>query len=344
MTTGTNGRGEDDLRAALATLERHAPDAGTVLRAVRERTERHAGTPRPPAARALRRPVLVAGVAAAALAAGFTAALLSDGGPGPQAPATVQIPGQGGGTAQPPITSRHGLPATAMVGKAMTTAFSAAADDILYTTETGLTNGYVPSILQGWSWPAQPVLGQREYLRSYLVQRTSPSKPLLPAEDNGFIYNTPPAGTSYVTGRLIMVCFPSFGGCGYDNTETPAGAWASYHGRFANPNPGLEDLSPRSMARSIARGDWRIVGHTRLDGQAALELSETAKAQDRYDPKPALLWINAHSYLPLKMITGVGTSQPSVATWSFLKPTPAHLALLRPHIPPGFPHSPEPQG
>ena len=45
MTTGTNGRSEDDLRAALATLERHAPDAGTVLRAVRERTERHTGRP-----------------------------------------------------------------------------------------------------------------------------------------------------------------------------------------------------------------------------------------------------------------------------------------------------------
>jgi len=56
------------------------------------------------------------------------------------------------------------------------------------------------------------------------------------------------------------------------------------------------------------------------------------------------LWINAYSYLPLKMITGVGTSQPGVATWSFLTPTQAHLAQLRPHIPLGFPHSPGPQG
>jgi hypothetical protein len=344
MTTGTNGRGEDDLRAALTTLERHAPDADKVLRAVRERTERHTGTPRPLAARPLRRAVLLAGAAAVALAAGLTAALLPDGSPGPQAPAAVQIPGQSGSTAQPPITSRHGLPATATVGKAMATAFSAAVDDILYTTETGLTHGYVPSILQSWSWPAQPVLGQKEYIRSYLVQRTSRSKPLRPAEDNGFVYNTPPAGASYVTGRLTMVCFASFGGCGYGGTETPGGSWASYHGRFFNPNPGLDDLSPRSMAQSIAKGDWRIVGHTRLDGQAALELSETAKARDQYDPKPALLWINEHSYLPLKMITGAGTSQPSVATWSFLTPTPAHLTLLRPHIPLGFPHRPWPQG
>lgn len=344
MTTGTNGRSEDDLRAALITLERHAPDAGTVLRAVRERTERHTGTPWPPTARALRRPVLVAGVAAMALAAGLTAALLPNGGSGPQGPVTVQIPGQSGSTAQPPITSRHGLPATAMVGKAMATAFSAAADDILYTTETGRVNGYVPSILQGWSWPAQPVPGQEEYIRAYLVQRTSPSKPLLPAEDYGFVYSTPPAGATYVNGWLTMVCFPSFRGCAYGNTQTPAGTWASHYGRFFNPNPGLDDLSPRSVARSIARGDWRIVGHTRLDGQAALELSETAKAQAQYDPKPAMLWINAHSYLPLKMITGGGTSQPSVATWSFLTPTPAHLAQLRPHIPPGLPRSSGPQG
>jgi hypothetical protein len=338
MTARTNGRGEDDLRAALTTLERHAPDAGTVLRAVRERTERRAGTRRSPVTRVLRRPVLVAGVAAVALAAGLTVAL-SDGGPGPQAPMAVQIPGQSGSTAQPPITSRHGLPATATVGKAMATAFSAADDDILYTTETGKTNGYVPDIYLEWSWPAQPVLGGKEYTRSYLVQRTSPSKPLLPAEDNGFVYNAPRAGANYTNGRLTMVCYPGFDGCGYGNTETPAGTWASYHGRFMNPNPGLDDLSPRSMARSIAQGDWRIVGHTRLDGQTALELSETAKARDQYDPKPALLWINARSYLPLKMITGAGTSQPSVVTWSFLKPTPAHLTLLRPHIPPGFPHS-----
>ncbi len=333
-------RTEADLRAALAELGRQAPAADEVLSALRE-----AGSRRPRlAVRALRQPILVAGVAAVALAAGLTAALLPDGGPGPQAPAAVQVPGQSGSTAQPPITSRHGLPATATVGKAMATAFSAADDDILYTTETGQTNGYVPSILQGWSWPAQPVPGQKEYVRSYYVQRTSPSKPLLPAEDSGFVYDTPRVGANYVNGRLTMVCYPSFGGCGYGNTETPAGTWASYYGRFNNPNPGLDDLSPQSMARSIAQGDWRIVGHTRLDGQAALELSETAKAQDQYDPKPALLWINAHSYLPLKMITGVGTSQPSVATWSFLKPTPAHLALLRPHIPPSFRHSPEPQG
>jgi hypothetical protein len=340
MTTGPNGCGEDDLRAALITLERHAPDMDTVLRAVRDRTEPDTGPARWRAPRVLRRPVLVAGVAAVALAAGLTATLVPGGGPGPQTPAAVQVPGQGWSTAQPPITSRRGLPAAAKVGQAMATAFGGVVDDILYTTETGLTNGYVPSILQGWSWPAQPVLGQKEYVRSYLVQRTSRSKPLLPAEDNGFVYDAPPASANYVNARLTMVCYPSFDGCGYGNTETPAGTWAVYHGRFMNPSPGLDDLSPWSMARSIAQGDWRIVGHTRLDGQAALELSESAKSPDQYGPRPALLWINAHSYLPLKMITGVGSSQPSVATWSFLSPSPAHLALLRPHIPAGFPHSP----
>jgi len=353
MTTGTNGRHEGDLRAAFTALEEQAPDADTVLRAVRERTgrrrglawpggagQRHqGGQPRPP--RALRRPVLLTGVAAVALAAGLTAALVPSGSPAGQPPAAVQIPGLSEGTAEPPITSHSDLPAMSTVSKAMATAFSAADDDVLYTVESGRTHGYVPDAYQDWSWPAQPAAGQREYMRTYYVQ-TPHGKPgkLLPTEDNGFVYTIPRNDPQLVEARMTMVCYQNFSsGCGYGNTETPAGTWAVYHGKFDNPDAGLDDFSPQSMAQSIAQGDWRIIGRTRLDGQAALELTETSKAKDQYDPKPVRLWINAHSYLPIKMTNGVGTSQPSWNTWSFLTPTPAHLALLRPHIPASFPHS-----
>ena len=164
----------------------------------------------------------------------------------------------------------------------MATAFSAAADDILYTTETGLVNGYVPSILQGWSSPAQPVLRQKEYIRAYLVQRTSPSKPLLPAEDYGFIYSTPPASTTYVNGWLTMVCFPSFGGCGYGNTPNPRRGLGQPLRPVLQPQPWAGRPQPTVDGPVDRPGRLADRGHTRLDGQAALELSETAKAPDPY--------------------------------------------------------------
>jgi hypothetical protein len=74
-----------------------------------------------------------------------------------------------------------------------------------------------------------------------------------------------------------VVCYAGTGqpGCGYDNTETPAGTWSLRYGRFINPNPGLDDLRPAALAREIAQGLWRVAGRTRVDGQPAIELTES---------------------------------------------------------------------
>src|SRR5262249_30948179 len=168
-------RTEEDLRAALATLERQAPSAEAVVRAGRERAGRRRGPGRAGALRATgsaRWPRVALGVVAAAAAAALALALLPGGGPAHHGAPT------GRAVVLPRIESRTGLPPAAAVGRAMLTAFSAASDAILYTTVTGTNRGVLTDVYRGWSWPAQPVTGQRERWRDAYWGRTSATAPL----------------------------------------------------------------------------------------------------------------------------------------------------------------------
>lgn len=355
-------RSEDDLRAALTDLERYAPDVDTVLGRVRERTAPRRGSgwlrilaPRGPRSlhwpRILpprgpgspRWPRLVAGVAVAAALAGLVIALVPGvltAGHGP-APASRQAPTPPGMT-QPgptPVGSQYRLPSAASMGRAMLTAANAANDDILYTLQTGVNRGSVVDTYRDWSWPAQPVTGQPERTLNVFSQRVPTSGPLLLAETDAFNYIAPKGDPNYVKGHLTVVCYvTSFSkqGCGYGNTNTPAGTYSTWYGRFVNPNPGLEDLRPGALAKEITGGLWRVTRRAWYEGQPAVELAETPKGH--YRPLPVVLWVNAHTYLPLRMLWGPGTP-PSTVNWSFLKPTPGNMALLNARIPVGYRHS-----
>ncbi len=67
--------------------------------------------------------------------------------------------------------------------------------------------------------------------------------------------------------RLITVCYAGTGqtGCGWGRFNTPAGTWSQHTAVMpyidSTPSPRGADL-----ARQIARGQWRIAGHTRLRG------------------------------------------------------------------------------
>ncbi|HEY6274696.1 MAG TPA: hypothetical protein VIX86_00025 [Streptosporangiaceae bacterium] len=327
MSAGTPIRTEDHLRAALVSLEGCAPSADAVLRAVHEA----AGRRGPGLARALRSPrsprwlVLVLGVATAGAAAALTIVLLPAGAPS----------GAGG---RLPAAAGGGLPSAASVGRAMLTAAGGVNGDVLYWTETGINRGVTVDIYRNWSWPAQPVTGQRVITRLLFSQRTSRAAPLKLAEDDGFVSIAAPATVNYVHGRLTVVCYAGTGwsGCGYANTETPPGTWSLHTGRFSNPNPGLGDLSPAALAHQVVKGLWRVTGRTWVDGQRAIALTETPAGH--YQPLPTLLWVNARTHLPLRMIQGAGRS-PAVDNWYYLKPTKANMALLRVPIPPGYPRS-----
>jgi hypothetical protein len=279
---------------------------------------------------------LVVGIATAAAVAGLTIALLPGGAPAGRAPVRHGSAPGGVRSTLPAIESRRGLPSAALVGKAMLTAFSAADGDILYSVQTGTNRGVVVDIYRDWSWPAQPVTGRQERYRNAFSQRTSRTAPLKLTEGDGFVYITPPADWNYTYGQLMVVCYAGTGqtGCGYGNTETPPGTWSLHSGRFVNPHPGLNDLQPAALAREIAQGQWRVTGRTHLKGQEAIELTETPAGS--YQPLPTLLWVNARTHLPLRMIQGANKPVWDQFDWYFLKPTAANLALLRVPIPAGY--------
>jgi hypothetical protein len=319
-------RTEDDVRAALVALEDLAPSADAALRAAQDAARRRRGPARGPRLpRSPRWPQLVMGIATVAVIAGLAIALLPGG-----APAGRGRPAKG------PAASRGGLPSAAWVGRSMLTAFSAATGDILYSTQVSARNGVVLDIYQDWNWPARLVPGQLARWREAFSLRTSTTKALLLTEGDGFSWIAPRGNPNYVYGHLTVVCYPGTGqtGCGYGNTETPVGTWSEHNGRFVNPGNGTL-ISPAQLARQIARGRWRVTGRTHLDGQAAIELTETRTGE--FLPLPTVLWVNAHTYLPIRMTAGTGTV--TRADWSYLKPTRASLAVLRVPIPAGLPRS-----
>jgi hypothetical protein len=164
-------------------------------------------------------------------------------------------------------------------------------------------------------------------------------------EDRGIEAVVPPRGRGLVQGQVTMVCFLGSGqtGCGYGNRDTLPGTWS----RFTATVPIGSDISPgaifgpANLARDIASGAWRVVGRTQLDGQQAIELSETDRGDNNtaLEPLPVRLWVNAQTYLPIRLVAGPknGIEGMTVIDFRYLPPTPANLARLRVPIPAGYP-------
>jgi hypothetical protein len=317
-------RTESDLAEALAALERYAPDPDAVLRGLQGNPLRPAAFGGHPRRRTIRwrRPLTVAAIAAAAAAA-LVVALLAPAGH--------------------PEQSR--LPSASSVATAMLTAFDSVSGDVEYETQTGFNHGVKVDEYQSWSWPAQPVPGQRQLTRTVYSGTSPVSTAVKLTEDRGIEAVVPPRGQGLVRGQVTMVCFLGSGqtGCGYGNRDTLPGTWS----RFTTTVPIGSDISPgaifgpANLARDIASGAWRVVGRTQLDGQQAIELSETDRGDNdtALEPLPVRLWVNAQTYLPIRLVTGPWNSieGKSVQDFRYLPPTPANLALLRVPIPAGYP-------
>ncbi len=353
-------RTEADISAALTELAQRAPSAGAVLSAMRDagahqqgrlpRAQGPRGLPgrRRPLAQWLRWPQLAVAVAAAATAIVLAAVLVPGSAPvrahgSSQFPNIGSLPSPPGavspGTA-PPIAAPGHDPSTASVAKAMLAAFSATAGDVVVETEADFTNGSLSDSSQFWSWPAVPNPGQLEYMRSSYSQPAVGSAKgagIRLTEDIGYtgVVPRPSRYAQNTYARLIDVCYAGTGqtGCGFAGYETPPGTWSMHTGKLTYlgyaPNPGGPGL-----ARQIARGQWRILGHTRLHGQRAIKLAETRTGHSIF-PRSFLLWVSATSYLPLRMVS-VLTKGRGISNWSYLPPTKASLAQLRVPIPPGY--------
>jgi hypothetical protein len=229
------------------------------------------------------------------------------------------------------------------VAKAMLTAFSAAADDIVVQRVADFYKGSPSGTTRMWNWPATPVPGKIEYTRtSYNIP---PVKGVGGAgmrlrEDLGYTTVVPPASVygQNAYARVIVVCYAGSGrdACGYGRANVAPGTWWMRTGML-----GYMDFTPTpsgaELAREIARGEWRILGHTRLRGQPAIKLAETRAGHDR--PLPVTLWVSTATYLPLRMVWLSGSKTGEIDNWDYLPPTKANLAQLRMPIPPGYPRS-----
>jgi hypothetical protein len=349
---------EADIRAALAELAERAPGADEVLSGVREAGSRRPRKsprlpPRPwPAGpgRALTPrlgwPQAAVGAAAAVTAAAVTLALTLPGSPGrtggpADLPALPNPPASIGDA--PAVVSPGHHPSPAALAKAMLTAFNAAAYDLAYTTSAYYKAGHLTQADRTWSWPAIPRPGQIQYVRDEFsaTPRGAPetTAPVKLTEDDGYttVVPHPSRYGQDERARLIMVCFAGTGqtGCGWGRFDTPAGTWSKHTGVM----PYLDYTpSPRGagLARQIARGQWRIAGHTRVRGQRAIKLAQTSSGV--FEGKPVFLWVSTATYRPLRMLW-VTRQSTEVDNWYYLPPTKANLAHLRIPIPPGYPRS-----
>jgi len=349
---------EADLRAALAELGRQAPSADEVLHALGEAGSRRRrgwpqfpGQPRPAGPGRMRTPLLgwpqlAVGAAAAGTAAAVTLALTLGGSPGRTSvpdvfPALPNPPASAGG---PPVVVSPGHDrSAASVAKAMLTAVNASAGALGYVTRTYVRAGHLIQRYQTWSWPAVPSPGQVQYTRdAYSAIPRGASQATAPVtliEDNGYttIVPRPSPNLQKEQARLIVVCYAGTGwpGCGWGRFDTPAGTWSKHTAVMPyidyTPDPRGADL-----ARQIARGQWRIVGHARLRGQRAIKLAQTRSGT--FQGHHVFLWVSTATYLPLRMIwvTGKVTEEDN---WYYLPPSKANLEQLRVPIPPRYPRS-----
>jgi hypothetical protein len=275
----------------------------------------------------------VAAVAAVACAAAVTVGVI-----------IAPRPGLGSGPA-----SSAGLPSAASVGRAMLTAFDAASGDILYSTEVDTHDGAPVDTYQDWNWPAQPAPGQQARWHEAFASRPSAAAGSLREVENFWVsYVSPPVALTVpaqieqtVPASVTMVCYAGTGGCGMNNTETPAGTWSEFRTRLSafGVSSGIGAggmFSPATLAHGIAQGQWRVERRTRLGGQQAIVLSETPKGPI---VGKVLLWVDARTYLPLKYANEIGGGDLSSGIFAYLPPTAANLASFRPAIPRGYPRS-----
>jgi hypothetical protein len=291
-------RTEDDLRAALIALERHAPAAARVLPGAPGRT-----------ARGLRSPRTIrwaAGIATAAAVAGMVTALTLPSGTSGTKSSIVP---------SAPITS-------ATLQAKLTAAFSGALDKVAVEHATFRVNNEAPLTDETWSYPLQPSLGQQ--VRTRTIQSTQGGTFIT---DTGESYLMPPVPKiSYLkaTAEVIVVSYP---GKVWSQQQMsshavmppvarelianlpPVGKWTA-HNTTLNGRPAIEySLHTTSKAGKIK--SW-FIDSLWVDASTYLPLRETSDDGS----------------------TGFDTV--GTIDYEYLPATPANLAKLTPPIPAGF--------
>ena len=290
---------EDDLRAALTALERHAPAAARVLPGAPGRT-----------ARGLRSPRTIrwaAGIATAAAVAGTVTALT--------------LPGGTSGTSEESsVVSSAPITSSTLQAK-LTAAFSSALNKVAVEHATYRINSEAPVTDQTWSYPLQPSLGQQVRTRTIHTSQGGTFR-----IDTGENYLMPPVPkTSYMkaTSEVTTVSYPG------------KVWWQQQISSHAVTPPVAREL----IANLPPLGKWTAHNTTLNGQAIEFSLHTTSKAGKIKSWFIDNLWVDASTYLPLRETSDNGsTGFDTVGTsdYEYLPATPANLAKLTPPIPAGF--------
>lgn len=285
-------RTEDDLRAAFRALERHAPDAADVLRAVYDQS-RGPGRPRRLPRRRPLQMSLVLGAAAVVIAVAVVLA-------------TAGGPAVGGGPAAAPSLRARLL-----------AAIGAARGDILFAGGMRV-------------WPWYPSPGQQ--VRARILGFGADG---VPGKDEEYIFTMPTRrgaasdssnpidwGLMTVNGTLIFV----------DHARHTWGEWHHQNITFGLP------ANAAGIRAEIAHGQLHVIRRSELHGRQAIELGMTLPPSSEAALKvtTADLWVDARTYLPMQQLLRFSDGKHDLTDYTFLPPTAANLAKLRPAIPAGY--------
>ena len=293
---------EDDLRVAFRDMERHTPDAADVLRAVYDHPRRSTRSwrlsPRVPRRHALRAG-LALGAAGAVTAVAVIAAVA-------HGPATKATP-----IAAPALRTR------------LLAAIDTASGDVLYAHGGPAPGGGT------WQSPAYPQPGQKVHIRNRGLGSDGTV-----FKDGEYSFTMPSgndAANSY-TSNLDQ------GGLQLSGTLMAVNhfrhVWGVWHGHF------ILGFTPDAagVRAEIANGQFKVVGRTELHGQQAVELEINVPPNNEAPPHvtAARLWVDATTYLPMRQYLRMSNGEQNVTDCTFLPPTAANLAKLRPEIPAGY--------
>jgi hypothetical protein len=222
----------------------------------------------------------------------------------------------------------HG-PATSATTKAMPelrahllSAIESARGDILYTRPPGKP-------LSGGQYPAFPRPGQKVRVRigpavgsdgkiykdgeyTFKMPTANPAKNYTSNLDQGGLR---------LSGRAIAV-------------DHQTHRWRDCHAKFIL---GFT-LDAAGIRSEIAKGQFTVIGRTKLRGQQAIELRINVPPNNEAPPHVTAdrLLVNATTYLPMREYVRMSNGQHSVTDFVFLRPTPKRLANLHPAIPAGY--------
>jgi hypothetical protein len=304
MTDSPSRRSEDDLRAALASLEALAPSTQAVLKA----PERRRTLP-------LRRAAIAAvciAVAGAAAVAGLS-----------NKPATTPVR-----TATRPS-----------LRQAILTAFDSASGMVLESRATVTDRGGVAARSVSWLGPTLPPPGATARYRymfttsdgrplSELAERYTAGRPDFSGLDEGF------AGSGGVTSSITTVDYQQHT---WLSRATHQDAIVS----LADDPALLRHEVALGLWR--VRGRVRIDGRPALElvwKATPATGGWAAGSAGRARQLRRTLWVDAHTYMPIRQRIQLGGGYKAfygiTASYRLLAPTPANLARLRPVVPKGF--------